>query len=61
MKRGIRDTSRLNTSIQHLLLKQHLSIDYVTAVDPMTLKKVEMVNGKTVLAIAARVGNNAAD
>lgn len=57
VQRGIRDTSRLTTSIQHLLLKQHLSIDYVTAVDPMTLKKVETVTGPTVLAVAARVGN----
>ena len=56
VQRGIRDTSRLNTMIQHLLLKQHLSIDYVTAVDPLTLKKVEAVNGPTVLAVAARVG-----
>jgi pantoate--beta-alanine ligase len=57
VQRGIRDTSRLTTLIQHLLLKQHLSIDYVTAVDPLTLKKVETITGPTVLAVAARVGN----
>jgi pantoate--beta-alanine ligase len=33
-----------------------VSIDYVAAVDPITLKPVEMVTGPTVLAIAARVG-----
>jgi pantoate--beta-alanine ligase len=56
-KTGIRDASRLTTAIQHLLLKQHLSIDYVTAVDPITLKRADMVTGKVVLAVAVRVGN----
>jgi len=53
---GVRQTNRLITSMQHILLEQHLSIDYVAAVDPLTLKPVEVVNGPTVLAIAARVG-----
>ena len=56
VKRGIRDASRLTTTIQKHILKQHLSIDYVAAVDPITLKKVEAVNGPTILAVAARVG-----
>jgi len=33
-----------------------LNIDYVAAVDALTLKPVEMVEATTVLAIAARVG-----
>lgn len=53
---GVRQTNRLITSMQHVLLEQHLSIDYVAAVDPNTLKPVEVVNGPTVLAAAARVG-----
>ena len=53
---GVRQTNRLLTSMQHVLLEQHLSIDYIAAVDPQTLKPVEVVNGPTVLAIAARVG-----
>jgi pantoate--beta-alanine ligase len=53
---GIRQTNRLLTSMQHVLLEQHLSIDYIAAVDPQTLKPVEVVNGPTVLAVAARVG-----
>ncbi len=57
VKAGIRQTSRLITTIQKIMLKQHLSIDYVSAVDPVTLKNVENVNGPTVLAVAARVGN----
>ena len=53
---GIRQTNRLITTIQHILLEQHLSIDYIAAVDPIMLKNVEVVNGPTVLAVAARVG-----
>ncbi|HET6249702.1 MAG TPA: pantoate--beta-alanine ligase [Tepidisphaeraceae bacterium] len=56
VKKGIRDASRLITAIQRHILKQHLSIDYVAAVDPITLKKVETVTGPTILAVAARVG-----
>ncbi|HEY8668362.1 MAG TPA: pantoate--beta-alanine ligase [Tepidisphaeraceae bacterium] len=57
VKNGVRQTNRLVTSIQRLLLEQHLNIDYVAAVDPVTLRNVDSVTGPTVLAIAARVGN----
>jgi len=53
---GVRQANRLITSMQHVLLEQHLSIDYVAAVDPMTLKPVDTVNGPTLLAVAARIG-----
>jgi pantoate--beta-alanine ligase len=53
---GVRQTNRLITTIQHILLEQHLSIDYIAAVDPITLKNVDVVNAPTVLAVAARVG-----
>jgi len=53
---GIRQTNRLITTIQHILLEQHLSIDYIAAVDPITLKNIDVVNGPTILAVAARVG-----
>jgi len=33
-----------------------MAIDYVAAVDPIKLQYVEVVNGPTVLAVAARVG-----
>jgi pantoate--beta-alanine ligase len=33
-----------------------VSVDYVAAVDPLTLKPVETITGPTVLAVAARVG-----
>jgi pantoate--beta-alanine ligase len=54
---GVRQTNRLMTTMQKTLLEQHLNIDYVAAVDPDTLKNVEVIAAPTVLAIAARVGN----
>lgn len=53
---GIRQTNRLVATMQNILLPQHLNIDYVAAVDPITLKNVDVVKGPVVLAIAARVG-----
>lgn len=55
-KKGITQTNRLIATIQKPMLENHLSIDYVAAVDPQTLKNVEVVNGPTILAVAARVG-----
>jgi pantoate--beta-alanine ligase len=63
LKAGVRQTNRLIATMQNTLLDMGnlgripVSIDYVAAVDPMTLKPVETVSGPTVLAIAARVGN----
>ena len=53
---GVRQASRLITAVQQALLTQHLNVDYVAAVDPRTLKPVEVMAGPTVLAVAARVG-----
>lgn len=59
---GIRQTNRLTATMQNTLLdpgelgRVPMSIDYVAAVDPVTLKPVDLVQGHTVLAIAARVG-----
>lgn len=55
-KNGIRQANRLVTTVQKRLLAQHLNIDYVAAVDPHSLRPVEMVSGETVIAVAARVG-----
>jgi pantothenate synthetase len=43
--------------MQRMLLEQHLNIDYVAAVDPKTLKNVDLLEAPTLLAIAARAGN----
>lgn len=53
---GVRQANRLATTIQRTLLEQHLNIDYVAAVDPTTLKPVDVIIAPTLLAIAARVG-----
>ena len=58
---GVTQTNRLIATMQKPMLEQHLSIDYVAAVDPVTLKNVEVVTGPTVLAVAARVGEDAVD
>jgi pantoate--beta-alanine ligase len=55
-KDGVRQTNRLITTMQKVMIEQHLSIDYVAAVDPETLKPVEKIEAPTLLAIAARVG-----
>jgi pantoate--beta-alanine ligase len=55
-KQGITQTNRLIATIQKPILEQHVNIDYVAAVDPVTLKNVELVIAPTVLAVAARVG-----
>ena len=62
VKEGVRQTNRLLATMQNVMLDKGtlgrvpVSIDYVAAVDPLTLKNVETVTGPTVLAIAARVG-----
>ena len=53
---GVRQTNRLIATMQNILLPQHLLIDYVAVVDPLTLKNLDVVKGPAVLAIAARVG-----
>lgn len=57
VKSGYRSAARLITTMQHTLLEQHLLVDYVAAVDPLTFKPVQDVTGPTLLAIAARCGN----
>jgi pantoate--beta-alanine ligase len=60
---GVRQTNRLLATMQHTLMDKGnlgrvpFSVDYVAAVDALTLKPVETITGPTVLAAAARVGN----
>jgi pantoate--beta-alanine ligase len=56
VKAGFKQTNRLMTTMQHVMLEQHLLIDYVAAVDPITFKNAMDVTGPTLLAVAARVG-----
>lgn len=63
VEKGERRAARLVAKMQNVMLdpgtlgRVHVSIDYVAAVDPMSLKPVELLTGPAVLAIAARVGN----
>jgi len=60
--KGVRQTNRLIATVQNILLsagtqgRVPLLIDYVAAVDAITLKNVEVICAPTVLAVAARVG-----
>lgn len=60
---GIRQTNRLTATMQGIILAPGqlghvpVSIDYVAAVDPVTLRPADLVDGPVLLAIAARVGN----
>lgn len=53
---GVRQTNRLLTTVQKLILEKHLLIDYVAGVDAKTLKHTDVVAGPTVIAVAVRVG-----
>jgi pantoate--beta-alanine ligase len=58
VKNGVRQPQRLLAIMKRTLLEKHLHIDYVAAVDAVTLKDlIENISAPTVLAIAARVGN----
>ena len=63
VKAGIRQANRLVATMRGILLdvghlgRVPVSVDYVAAIDPITLKNVLTLEGPTVLAIACRVGN----
>lgn len=63
VKTGEKRANKLVAMMQNMLLdpgklgRVHLSIEYVAAVDPLTLKPVDNLSGPTVLAIATRVGS----
>jgi pantoate--beta-alanine ligase len=63
IKAGEKRANRIVASMQHVLLEPGnlgrvpVSIDYAAAVDPVTLKPVDQIEGYTLLAIAARVGS----
>jgi pantoate--beta-alanine ligase len=62
-REGITQTNRLITTIRNTILdpgtlgRVPVSIDYVAAVDPQTLRPVDVVAAPTLLAVAARVGS----
>jgi pantoate--beta-alanine ligase len=56
-KKGVRSAARLITTMQRILLEQHLLVDYIAIVDNETMKDVENIATPSTLAIAARAGN----
>ena len=54
--KGVNQTNRLVATIQKIIIEQHVNIDYVAAVDPVTLKNVDVASASTILAVAARAG-----
>jgi len=62
VKSGVRQANRLIATMRGIVLdpgtlgRVPVSVDYVAAVDPLTLKPIDILEGPTVLAIAARVG-----
>lgn len=63
VKTGEKRANKLVALMQNMLLdpgklgRIPLAIEYVAAIDPMTLKPVDNLTGPTVLALAARVGS----
>ncbi len=63
LQSGVRQANRLAATMQKVLLdvgqlgRVPVSIDYAAAVDPKSLKTLDVVEGPVVLAIAARVGS----
>ena len=53
---GNTQLNRLTAFMQRTLAEQRLQIDYIAAIDPITLKAVTAIKGPTVFAIAVRVG-----
>jgi pantoate--beta-alanine ligase len=55
-KKGVRSAARLITTMQRIILEQHLLVDYIAVVDAETMKDVENISGPSVAAVACRAG-----
>jgi pantoate--beta-alanine ligase len=55
-KKGVRSAARLITTMQRIILEQHLLVDYIACVDAETMKDVENISAPSVLALACRAG-----
>lgn len=57
IKKGVRDPKKVIAAMKYLINKNGtFKIDYVSIVDPGSLKDVKAIKGKTLIAIAARLG-----
>lgn len=55
-KKGVRSAARLLTTMQRIILEQHLLVDYIAMVDAETMKDVENITTPSVAAVACRAG-----
>lgn len=55
-KKGVRSAARLITTMQRIILEQHLLVDYIAVVDAETMKDVEHIATPSVAALACRAG-----
>jgi pantoate--beta-alanine ligase len=56
LKKGHKSAARLITTMQRIILEQHLLVDYIAIVDQETMKDVENITAPSVAALACRVG-----
>lgn len=55
-KKGVRSAARLITTMQRIILEQHLLVDYIAIVDVETMKDVEHISTPCIAAVACRAG-----
>lgn len=55
-KKGVRSAARLLTTMQRIILEQHLLVDYIAMVDAETMKDVENISTPSIAAVACRAG-----
>lgn len=57
IKSGVRDASKVKSAVSKLIrTKAGVRIDYIEVADPETLEGKKIIKGRTLIAVAARVG-----
>ncbi|MFC1866670.1 pantoate--beta-alanine ligase [Thermodesulfobacteriota bacterium] len=57
VKDGERDTGRIKSLIQKLILSRPFSnVDYISICDPVTMEDIGTIKGKSLLALAVKIG-----
>ncbi len=54
---GERDTGRIKSSLEKIIRSHPFTeIEYISICDPLTMEDIDVINGKVLLALAAKVG-----
>ena len=56
IKSGERRSAKIISDISKALRSHHINIDYISIVDPATLKNLKHTKGKVLIALAVRIG-----